>query len=58
MAAIAEHIQNIYESGELEKLATISKIETVRQVGVRRVKRELDDSTSTRLYLLGTGYKY
>lgn len=39
--AIAKHIQNIYESRELEEAATISKMETVQQEGSRKVKRML-----------------
>lgn len=39
--AITKHIQNIYETGELSEMATVSKMETVRQEGKRTVKREL-----------------
>ncbi len=39
--AVAKHIQNIYESGELEMGATISKMETVQQEGERIVKRNV-----------------
>jgi hypothetical protein len=39
--AIAKHIKNIYESGELQELATISKMETVQKEGGRMVKREV-----------------
>jgi hypothetical protein len=39
--AVAKHIQNIYESGELEMEATISKMETVQQEGERTVKRNV-----------------
>ena len=39
--AITKHIQNIYETGELSKMATVSKMETVRQEGKRTVKRDL-----------------
>jgi hypothetical protein len=37
--AVAKHIKNIYESGELHESATISKMETVQNEGTRNVKR-------------------
>ena len=40
--AISKHLANIYGSGELEAAATLSKMETVRQEGSRRVRRKLD----------------
>ncbi len=40
--AIFKHIKNIYLTGELEKEATVSKMEIVRQEGGRRVKRAVD----------------
>ena len=40
--AISKHLANIYETGELERTATISKMETVRQEGNRKVKRVLE----------------
>ncbi len=39
--AIAKHLANIYESGELEQETTISILETVQQEGKRTVKRKL-----------------
>ncbi len=39
--AIAKHLANIYESGELQQDATISILETVQQEGKRTVKRKL-----------------
>lgn len=39
--AIAKHIRNIYECGELDEVATISKMETVQQEGSRKVKRSV-----------------
>ncbi len=39
--AIAKHLANIYESGELQQEATISILETVQQEGKRTVKRKL-----------------
>ncbi len=40
--AISKHLDNIYESGELEREATISILETVQQEGKREVKRKLE----------------
>ena len=40
--AISKHLGNIYETGELERKATISILETVRQEGGRSVKRKLE----------------
>ncbi len=40
--AISKHLKNIYETGELEEQATISKMETVRPEGGRKVRREVD----------------
>jgi len=42
VAAISKHLENIYDSGELQREATISVLETVQQEGVREVKRKLD----------------
>ena len=39
-AAINKHLANIYEEGELQTEATISKMETVEQEGFRMVSRE------------------
>lgn len=38
--AINKHLTNIYEEGELDKTATISKMEIVRQEGNQQVARE------------------
>jgi len=40
--AINKHLKNIFEAGELEEAATISKMEIVRQEGSRSVKRTVD----------------
>jgi hypothetical protein len=40
--AISKHLQNIYESGELDKQGTISILETVQQEGNRGVKRNIE----------------
>lgn len=37
--AIAKHLQNIYEEGELDEASTISKKETVQKEGTRNVTR-------------------
>jgi death-on-curing family protein len=40
--AISKHIQNIYKDGELEKIATSSKMELVQIEAGREVKRKVD----------------
>jgi hypothetical protein len=40
--AVNKHLSNIYESGELDKTATISILEIVQQEGSRKVKRSLE----------------
>ena len=40
--AINKHLSNIYETDELDKEATISILETVRQEGTRMVKRNME----------------
>lgn len=40
--AISKHLANIYDSGELEREATVSILETVRREGIRDVKRKLE----------------
>jgi len=39
---ISQHIQNIYDEGELASQATVKKFLTVRQEGNRQVERKLD----------------
>lgn len=41
-SGISRHIKNIYETGELQELATVAKIATVQQEGNRKVNRILD----------------
>lgn len=41
-STISEHLSNIYESGELEKQATVRKFRTVQIEGEREVARNLD----------------
>lgn len=40
--AISKHLASVYESGELERAATVSILETVRQEGQRRVTRRIE----------------
>ena len=40
--AINKHLLNIYKSGELEREATLSKMEIVRKEGSRKVRRQVD----------------
>ena len=40
--AVSKHLENIYESGELEREATISILETVQKEGSRNVRRKLE----------------
>lgn len=40
--AISKHLNNIFEEGELEKIATVSNLETVRNEGGREVKRNIE----------------
>ncbi|MEY0524265.1 virulence RhuM family protein [Providencia manganoxydans] len=42
VSAISKHLDNIYDSGELQREATISILETVQQEGKREVKRKLE----------------
>ena len=40
--AISKHLANIFDTGELEKDATVSILETVQQEGGKNVKRKLE----------------
>ncbi|HHC7418739.1 TPA: virulence RhuM family protein [Vibrio cholerae] len=40
--AISKHLDNIYDSGELQREATLSILETVQQEGKREVRRKLE----------------
>ena len=40
--AISKHLDNIYDSGELDRGSTISKMEIVQDEGGRRVKRKIE----------------
>ena len=40
--AVSKHLQNIYEEGELNRDATVSKMEIVQTEGERTVKRNVD----------------
>ena len=41
-AAISKHIKNIFDCGELDQKATVSKMETVQNEGKRSVKRTIE----------------
>lgn len=41
-AAISKHVKNIFDSGELQRKATVSKMETVQQEGRRSIKRKVE----------------
>ncbi len=41
-AAVSKHLKNIYNTGELDPLATVSKMETVQKEGNREVKRDIE----------------
>ena len=40
-AAISKHVKNIFDTGELKKSSTVSKMETVQSEGSRQIKRKL-----------------
>ena len=40
--AISKHLSNIFESGELQKEVTLSKLEKVQKEGKRLIKREIE----------------
>jgi prophage maintenance system killer protein len=40
--AVSKHLKNIYASGELDKGATVSKMETVQTEGGRNVRRQVE----------------
>ncbi|HLB56431.1 MAG TPA: virulence protein RhuM/Fic/DOC family protein [Coxiellaceae bacterium] len=41
-AAISKHVKNIFDCGELNHMATVSKMETVQSEGKRSIKRALE----------------
>lgn len=41
-SAVSKHLSNIYNEGELERSATVSKMETVQVEGGRQVSRKID----------------
>ena len=41
-AAISKHVKNIFDSGELEKKATVSILETVQKEGKREITRKIE----------------
>lgn len=40
--AVSKHLKNIFETGELSREATVSKMETVQSEGARQVRRRLE----------------
>lgn len=42
LPAVSKHLKNIYDSGELDEVATVSKMETVATEGEREVSRTFD----------------
>ena len=53
--AVSKHIANVFESGELEPEATVSKMETVRLEGGRQVAREVEHYNLD--VILSVGYR-
>ena len=41
-AAISKHVKNIFDSSELDKIATVSTLETVQTEGKRTIKRKVE----------------
>ena len=41
-STVSHHLSNIYNDGELDKLATVRNFRTVQQEGNRTVQRELE----------------
>ena len=50
-STVSEHLANIYNDGELEKMATVRKFRTVSKEGNRMITRNMDYSAIT---LMGT----
>lgn len=53
--AVSKHISNIYEQGELEAEATVSKMEILRLEGGRQVRRQVDHYNLD--VILSVGYR-
>ena len=52
---VNEHLQNIYEEGEIEEQATIRKFQIVRREGSREVEREIEHYSLDAI--LAVGYR-
>ena len=52
---ISQHIQNIYDEGELDESSTVKKFLTVQTEGTRRVQRNLDHYNLD--VILSVGYR-
>ncbi len=50
-STISEHLTNIYQSGELDKEATVRKIRTVQEEAGREVARNLDFYSPVNQYI-------
>ena len=50
-STISEHLTNIYQSGELDKEATVRKIRTVQEDAGREVARNLDSYSPVNQYI-------
>ena len=53
--AIAKHLKNIFDSGELQREATVSKMEIVQMESRRRVIREIE--LYNRDAIIAVGYR-
>jgi hypothetical protein len=53
--AVSKHLSNIFDSGELERESTVSKMEIVRREGSRTVAREVDHFNLD--VILSVGYR-
>ena len=53
-AAVSKHLKNIFEEGELDKSATVSKMETVQNEGGRMVRRTSEFYNLDAIIAVGT----
>ena len=50
VSAVSKHLENIYETNELQRESTVSVLETVQQEGGREVKRSDADAKAVAEY--------
>ena len=50
---ISKHLSAIFETGELERFATVSKMETVATEGTRRVTRQIEPDNIDAIIAVG-----